>query len=107
MACGGPSSGRPKPSEAGSASPALAAALGLPAAGGDGASEPISEDGVDVAVGGTNGGGGGGRKSKWTVVRPSLVRKARQEIHQMRMSAWREALAAHEQEVSITRIFGH
>ena len=94
-------------SEAGSASPALAAALGLPAAGGDGASEPISEDGVDVAVGGTNGGGGGGRKSKWTVVRPSLVRKARQEIHQMRMSAWREALAAHEQEVSITRIFGH
>ena len=36
-----------------------------------------------------------------------LFDEARQEIHQMRMSAWREALAAHEQEVSITRIFGH
>ena len=68
--------------------------------------EPISEDGVDVRWAVPTA-AAAGVASRMDGGAPGPGAQARPEIHQMRMSAWREALAAHEQEVSITRIFGH
>ena len=108
-----PSSANPS-SELGSSSAALAAALGLEALAPAGAADnktarrsseetamTLAADGVPphfaVAAGRR-----GKKNSKWGV-----VRNARARLNSMREEAWREALAKHEQEVAITRIFGH